>query len=641
MPQHRLGIVPTAAIPKDPPDLWVRARLLWHRLGRQRRLQRYAQEADGVLALLADLTPWSDEQIDAAIAEHRHRIARRKRVVSRQNQLFCVALLAELARRTLGQTPYRVQLLAVLALADDHLVQVAPGEGKTLTLALVAVLRGWAPKPCHVITANEYLAQRDAELLRPLFNRAGVQVAVVRAEDAPEQKQQAYAQDVVYATAKQLVADHLIDRVRFGGAIDRLGVSLRLMAGTGLPPMMQRGLGSAIVDEADYVLIDEAITPMIISEPEANAVLREAVLAAQAWVGELVSGVHYTLDVTHRDVQWLPAGEERLAELALVLPAQWRGRQRREDLLAKAVLARDFFHENQHYVCAEGKVVIVDEGTGRSMPGRSWSYGLHQAIEAKAGVELTDPSRTRARLSFQNFFKLYDSICGASGTLQHIDYELCFNYGALTLEVPPRIASKMQVHPLVLVATAADRLKAVVKQVSALQHRAVLLGTRSVADSEQVAAALAAEGLSCQVLNAKNPAEEADIVARAGVPGRITVATNMAGRGTDIQLSPEVIAQGGLCVVMFEPNASARIDAQLYGRSARQGQPGEVFPFASREDELFQLNLPRGVLRMLPLRAELLIRLAQYRAERRAFRQRRLLNRANRESQERLTFTNA
>lgn len=632
---------PTRRIPKDPRWFEVAPALLWHRLRRSQLESKYAQEAAQVSASVKDLSTLSDAQLQALLDQSRQSAARRQMGTSRAILCSALAGLCEAATRQLGQTPYKVQIMAALAMLDGYVVQVAPGEGKTLTLGLAAVIRGWEPGPCHLITANEYLAARDAEFLQPLYAFCRLEAVALNAEMNPEEKRIAYTKPIVYATAKQVIADHLIDRVRFGGVVDRIQASLRTLRGEASVPLMQRGLQDVLVDEADQILIDEAITPMIISEPEPNPGLKEAVAKAYALVEQLETDRHYRLVPGQRDVIWREAGQQALARLAKQLPAMWRSRGRREDLFTQAVLARERFIQDHHYVVLEDEVVIVDEGTGRSMPGRTWSYGLHQAIEARAGVPLTDPSRTLARLSFQNFFKLYGRLAGASGTLQDIDHELFFNYRVHTLRIPPRVPSRMQIKPVQMFADRLTKRDAVVARIRQLhqQGRAVLIGTRNVADSEFLAEALTQQRLEFQLLNAKQPALEAEIVSAAGGRGRITVATNMAGRGTDIKLSPDAAAAGGLCVMMFEPHESIRVDWQLYGRTARQGQPGEVFRYASLEDELITRNLPRAIDWLVRLKPQLMIRAAQQRAERRAFGLRKRINRATRESQERMTFT--
>lgn len=632
---------PTRRIPRDPSWFEVTPRLAWHHLKRAQIEARYAREAGRIVARVEALASLSDAELQEQLDTARQHAARGHLGHPRERLCEALAGLGAAATRQLGQTPYQVQLMAALAMLDGYVVQVAPGEGKTLTLGLAAVIRGWEPGPCHLITANEYLAARDAEFLQPLYVFCRLQAVALNSEMSPEEKRQAYAKPIVYATAKQVIADHLIDRVRFGGVVDRIQASLRTLRGEAPVELMQRGLQDVLVDEADQILIDEAITPMIISEPEPNPGLKEAVGRAHGLVDELEPEKHYRLVPGQREVIWLETGQNALAKLAKALPAMWRSRGRREDLFTQAVLARDRFIQDHHYVVLEDEVVIVDEGTGRSMPGRTWSYGLHQAIEARAGVPLTDPSRTLARLSFQNFFKLYGRLAGASGTLQDVDRELFFNYRVYTLRIPPRVPSRMGILPVQSSMTRLAKRDAVVACIRALQaeHRAVLVGTRNVADSEFLAEALTTQGFDYQLLNAKQPALEAEIVSAAGGGGKITVATNMAGRGTDIKLSVDAAAAGGLCVIMFEPHESIRVDWQLYGRTARQGQPGEVFRYSSLEDELITRNIPKAIRWLARLKPPVMIRIAQQRAERRAFGLRKRINRATRESQKRMTFT--
>lgn len=559
-----------------------------------------------------------------------------------------LALLSELAFRLLGMRPYEVQLIGVLAMYDGHIVQLAPGEGKTLTIGLLGVLQGWDVRPCHILTANDYLAQRDAEEMAPLYDFCDVRVGAVNASLNVEQKMQQYTCDVVYATAKQVLADFLTDRIVFDGPINRNSLNLRALYGQHDNNLIMRGLYSVIVDEADNILIDEAITPMIISRPEVDAVLHEAVMVAQEKVEGLQSNVHYTLDLVHRDVRWLDTGDNLLEQFKACLPSVWRGRQQRQDLFSQAVLARDYFQCDKHYVLLDGQVVIVDESTGRTMPGRTWSYGLHQAIEARAGVALTDPSRTLARLSFQNFFKKYYRLCGASGTLQSIPHELYFNYRAHTLRVPSRLASKLTVHDFCFLPDVSTRLNAIVNQTQLLHDAEipVLIGTRTIQQSELLSAVLKDAGIPHELLNAKQHEKEAGIIADAGLPGRVTVATNMAGRGTDIKLPASVLKRGGLRVLMLEPHESDRVDWQLFGRAGRQGEMGEVFAYVTPQDEVFQKALPwlgRQLLFMLPQsflqrHVKWLIKLAQGRAQMRAFRMRRMMNHMTRESRKNMTF---
>ena len=642
---------PAKPIPKDPfwgtvtPNVW------WYRLWSPRVLRRYQDEVSQITGQRQALRDLPLDELKQRLNELRI-LARKKRLgTDRCHLIHALALLSDLSRRLLHMEPYEVQLVCVLAMHDGHVVQLAPGEGKTLTIGILGVLHGWDIRPCHILTANDYLAKRDAETLAPLYEFCGVTVGVVAASMDAQQKRAAYLCDVVYTTAKQALADFLTDRIMFEGSIDRSRMYLRALQGDEekARKLVMRGLYSVIVDEADNILIDEAITPMIISRPEEDACLHAAVQVARDKVQGLKANVHYVLDPVHRDVRWLQDGDAMLERFKTALPPIWRGRQRRQDLFSQAILARDYFVPDKHYVIVDEAVVIVDESTGRTMPGRSWSYGLHQAIEARAGVSLTHPSRTLARLSFQNFFRKYYRLCGASGTLQNIAHELYFNYRVHTLRVPSRLASQLNVHPYRFFADDSSRLDHVVETVRELHASGipVLLGTRNIAQSEVLSEVLNRHGLAHELLNAKQHEREATIVVNAGLSGRITVATNMAGRGTDIKLPENVLAMGGLRVLAVEPHESARVDWQLFGRAGRQGEPGEVFAYAVDKDELFQKNLPWLARRLLGVvlayealhvLAPRFIALAQWQAQMRAFHTRRLMNHMTRESRKNMTF---
>lgn len=559
------------------------------------------------------------------------------------------ALLAVAMDRSLGMTPYRVQLSAAIAMHQGAIVQLAPGEGKTLALALVAALLGWNGRPCHVVTANDYLAQRDTQELTPYYQLCGLTVATALPDMTSEQLALAYQADVVYATGKQLLADFLRDDLTLAGVRNPLQRHLRAMRGGLVRQPVMRGLFSAVVDEADSVLIDEANTPLIISGPDQNDLLLEAVTLARQLADQFAPEHHYHIDLSYLDVKFTDEGQTLLDTLCLNLPPLWRNDKRREELLRQALIARDIFKRDRHYVVDDGKVVIVDENTGRSMPGRSWSYGLHQAVEAREGVELTQPTRTMARKSFQSFFKNYHRLCGASGTLQGIAGELWQSYDVLTVRIPSRLPSRLVVSPAHTFLTEAEKITAFVNRTIALHQLQlpVLVGTRRISDSEKIANMLMVQGFDCSVLNAKEHTHEAQIVAQAGQPGRITVATNMAGRGTDIKITPDVAQAGGLSVLMFEPHESRRVDWQLFGRAGRQGVPGSAVMFVAASDDLIRKHLPwLGVpLRLLvriPWCRHSTIRwmtvLAQWRAQRFLWKQRKLLIKRDKLLRDQLTF---
>ena len=606
----------------------------------RRRLQADAARADRLRQAWRD---WDEARLDERLAELRRavRLGDRDPARARTTRVQALACVALVAERVAGQAPYEVQMRAALAMHEGLLVQMAAGEGKTLAVALAGVLHGWRGLPCHVVTANDYLAQRDAQLMGPIYRRCGASVAAVVHGLEPQALRQAYACDVVYATSKQLLADHLFDQISLEGATDAVRRRVRGLA-EGPVAVRSRGLHVAIVDEADSVLIDEANTPLIISAPQPNPLLVSAVLAARDVAEELQAGRDYRVDLKFRDIEFTEEGQTRVEALTQRLPPVWHAPERRDDLLRQALSARELYLRDRQYIVQDGKIEILDENTGRVMPGRSWSYGLHQAIEAREGVQITHPSRTMARMSFQEFFRHYHLLGGASGTLQGVRQELWWTYGLLTLAVPTRLPSRLQVPAPRHHVDAQAKWAALLAQVQALhrQGHPVLVGTRRLSDSETLQQRLAERGLPCAVLNAKQHAHEAAVVAAAGQPGSITVATNMAGRGTDIHLPAQVAGRGGLHVLMLEPHESVRVDWQLYGRAGRQGQPGQAQAFVALDDDLLKRHLPFW---LAPLRALMarspawrdaligpLVAWCQRRAQARAFLQRRYLQQRER-----------
>jgi preprotein translocase subunit SecA len=502
-----------------------------------------------------------------------------------------LAAVAEASARTLGKRPYRVQLMGALALEGGHVAEMATGEGKTLTAGLAAVLAGWTGRPCHVVTTNDYLVERDAALLGPLFAACGISVGCVTAAMRPDERRAAYARDVTYVTSKELLADHLRDRLVLGGPLTptrRMVASLLDPARKGHGALVMRGLHAVIVDEADSILIDEAMTPLIISAPAENLPLAEAVAIGRRIAAGMTAGADYVVDERNRLVRLTDKGTAALDAIAPTLPPVWRGPERRLDLITQALSAKELFLRDRHYVVQDAKVVIVDEFTGRPMPARSWSYGLHQAVEAKEGLAVSGAMDIRARMSFQDFFRSCRRIAGMTGTAAGVAGELWTNYDLPVVRIPRHRRNRRITRRERILRTEAAKWRAVAAAIEAGRRggRPVLVGTRSVAASEALAATLDRLGVPCRVVNAVRLAEEADVVARAGEAGAVTIATNMAGRGTDIVPGPGVAEAGGLLVIATERHRARRIDLQLHGRCARQGDPGAVLPFASLEDDL-------------------------------------------------------
>ena len=484
--------------------------------------------------------------------------------------------------------PYPIQLSCALAMIDGYLVQLAPGEGKTLTIAVVAIIFGWSKKPCHAVTANDYLAKRDMELMMPLFSAAQVTASFIEQDISPEEKQQRYQAQVVYGTAKQFLADYLSDIISFGGLASRVRMTLTQWQGHE-QSMLMRGLHSVIVDEADSILIDDATTPLIISTKEDNPLLLKAVVIARDFVDTLIKGEDYLLSPDDWEVTFSPGGKQKITDITPEFPLLWHHRGRLEDLITQAILAKDKFTLDEHFVIVDGEVVLVDEATGRMMHGRSWSYGLHQAVEARVGVEMTSPTKTLEKMSFQNFFQSYHHLTGASGTLQNIQAELYHTYQVKTLEMPTRLPSQLNVSPFTCYATQREKNTALLSLITSIHKtgQPILIGTRRIRDTEKLSEYMLKTGFDFEVLNAKLLEQEAEVVANAGQKGKITLSTNMAGRGTDISVPKAILEQGGLYVIMYEPHNSSRIDWQLFGRAGRQGNPGSAFPMVSLEDPLF------------------------------------------------------
>lgn len=549
-----------------------------------------------------ELTKLSDRHLRERLEAHRDAFRRHRRAVP-ERMAPALAAIREAAARTVGLRAYPVQLLGALAMQEGRLAEMATGEGKTLTAALAAVLAGWTHLPCHVLTVNDYLAQRDAENYRPLYQFCGLKVDFVTGLMEPEQRRRAYGAHICYTTSKEVLADFLRDRLQLQRVADPQRRLIRQVVrpNRGRERLVLRGLHTAIVDEADSILIDEAVTPLIIAQPRANPMLVEACAAARDLVKELEPDTHYTVDHRYREVKLTEAGKERISERVQALPPVWRGVGRSQALLQQAISARELFLKGRQYVVQDDKIMIVDEFTGRIMPNRSWSEGLHQAIECKEGLEITEPNETVARMSFQRFFRLYPKICGMTGTAWEARFPLWRIYGLPVVRVPTNKPCIREVFPERIFATQEEKWAAIADEVERMHGlgRPVLVGTRSVEASEQLAVRLEARGLEYNLLNAVRHAEEARIIAEAGLEAKITLATNMAGRGTDIKLGRDVAEAGGLHVMMTERHEARRIDRQLFGRAARQGDPGSAQSFVSLEDELFRRFVPEAVRRSL------------------------------------------
>jgi preprotein translocase subunit SecA len=554
--------------------------------GRAARLRRILPPVARHCELYAAMT--SDELAAvrrALVADLRRRAGFPEDLVA---QAF--ALIRETCGRVLGQRHYDVQVLGAFAMIKGMLAEMATGEGKTLTATLVAGTAGLAGVPIHVVTVNDYLARRDAELMRPLYAALGLSVGVILQGQDEDARRAVYACDIAYGSNKELTFDYLRDRMTIGQAASDLSLKIEALHSSAprRAKLRMRGLHFALVDEADSVLIDEARTPLIISGPEQSAMDPRTIAEALTLAEEMQENVDYFVAQEERRVYLSPQGEGRVAEFAGSFASQWRGAVAREELARQALTALHLFTRGDNYVVVDGKVKIVDEYTGRIMGDRFWSDGLHQLIERKEGCALSMRRATLARMTYQRFFRRYRRLAGMSGTVSSIAREMYQVYRLPVATIPTHRPIQRKHLPDVITPSDADKWRAIADRVGELHRQGAptLIGTRSVAASERASAALAAAGLPHVVLNALQDQREAEIVAKAGEPGRITVATNMAGRGTDIHLGLDVAECGGLHVIMSERHDARRIDMQLAGRCGRQGEPGCFQAILSLEDAL-------------------------------------------------------
>jgi preprotein translocase subunit SecA len=551
----------------------------------------FLRRAARVVTLEKEYADRADARLREEAAELRQRFRCGRDTPADLERAF--ALVSEIAFRQVGLRPFLVQVAGALALEAGCVVEMATGEGKTLTATLPATIAGWRGRGCHIITVNDYLAGRDAEWMGSIYKFCGLSVAPIAQGMPSPERRAAYQADITYCTNKEVTADFLRDRLAMGRLV---GLPSALMAkivegaGSGTDRIVQRGLAYAIVDEADSILIDEAVTPLIISGTAPNPEQVEAFCQAVALAGQLEARRDYRTNERYREVDLTESGKNRLGELAADLGGIWRGARRREELVIQALTARAFYLRDKQYVVDSetGKVVIVDEFTGRLMPDREWRDGLHQAVEAKESLRVNPPKDTYARVSFQRFFRLYRKLAGMTGTAAEGWREFWQIYHMPVVRIPtnrPCIRRRLADR---VFATEEAKWRSIVEDIRRIHEagRPVLVGTRSVRASEHLSQLLAEAGLENQVLNAVRHAEEAQIVAGAGLPGRITVATNMAGRGTDIKLGQGVAERGGLHVIATERHEAGRIDRQLFGRCARQGDPGTCQAVVCLEDEL-------------------------------------------------------
>ena len=548
------------------------------------------------------------------------------------------ALIRESAERCLGTRHYDVQIMGGWAMLQGRLAEIETGEGKTLTATLPACTAALAGIPVHVITVNDYLVERDAQSMAPLYEFLGLTVGTITEDMYETARRAAYACDVVYGTNKQIAFDYLRDRIVMRHAPCGLAIQVESLHDTSsrASRLLMRGLCFAIVDEADSVLIDEACTPLLISQTgqentEMSARYQQAWLLADA----LDETEDYVINQARRSIQLTPAGKQHITEMATAGSMHWPLQRHCEELVIKALSAARLYQCDHDYLVKENRVYIIDDFTGRVMKDRTWEQGLHQLIEIKEGCDLSAPAETIARISYQRFFSRYLHLSGMTGTASEAAGELQSVYGLKVVRIPTHRASQLKHLKTRLFPTTDAKWQSVMTRIQELhkQGRPVLVGTRSVEDSERASDMLSKLRLPHQVLNARQDQQEAALVSDAGKAGSITVATNMAGRGTDIPLGAGIEELGGLHVISVEHNDSRRIDRQLFGRCARQGAPGSAESILSLEDDILSRYSPKSLQRLAvngvkgsALNAgwknRLLIAVCQFRSER-ALRSRR------------------
>ena len=584
-----------------------------------RLIKQYRRKVAAINKLEPEMKALSDEQLKAKTAEFRQRLADGASLDSLLPEAF--AVVREASFRVLGMRHFDVQLIGGMVLNDGKIAEMRTGEGKTLTATLAVYLNALPGKGAHVVTVNDYLASRDAVWMGKVYNFLGMSVGTILSNQPNDQKQAAYAADITYGTNNEFGFDYLRDNMEYETGARR-----------------QRGLFFAIVDEVDSILIDEARTPLIISGPAEGSTdiyvaidkIPDMLVRQKQEKGE----GDYWVDEKQHTVQLSEAGHEKVEKIMVdmgLLPAGQSLYSPTNIMLLHylnaALRAHTLFVKDQHYVVQNGEVIIVDEFTGRLMKGRRWSDGLHQAVEAKEGVEIQQENQTFASITFQNYFRMYEKLSGMTGTADTEAYEFQEIYGLETVVIPTHRMMIRDDQQDKVYRTAKEKYKAIVDEVKECYGRGqpVLVGTTSIENSELISDMLTQAGIPHNVLNAKQHEREAQIVMEAGRPGMVTIATNMAGRGTDIVLGggiskaleqidndetlseeqkkaqkeeikakwqvdhDRVVELGGLRIIGSERHESRRIDNQLRGRSGRQGDPGSSRFYLSMEDPLLRI----------------------------------------------------
>ena len=553
-----------------------------------KELKNFKLIADEVFELDDKYKKMTDKQLQGCTNKLKKRLKDGETVDDILPDAFAVA--REAAYRVIGEKPFYVQVLGALAIHFGNIAEMKTGEGKTLTCVMPAYLNALTEKGVHVVTVNEYLATRDAEWMGQIYRFLGLTVAVNLREMSSKEKKEAYNCDILYSTNNELGFDYLRDNMVVN-AEDRV----------------QRPLHFAIIDEVDSVLIDEARTPLIIS----GGVMKSANLYKDAdrFVKTLRENEDYTIDEKTKDITLTDQGTEKGEKYFRIANLYDIEHSALVHHVNQALKANYTMHNDVDYVVQEGKVVIVDQFTGRLMPGRAFSDGLHQAIEAKENVEIEEETKTLATITFQNYFRMYEKLSGMTGTAKTEEEEFRNIYNMYVIEIPTNLPVIRVDAADLIYSTKEEKYKAIIAEIKRRHEKGqpVLVGTIAIETNELLSSMLKKAHIKHEILNAKNHAREAEIIAKAGEKGSVTIATNMAGRGTDIKLGEGVKELGGLCVIGTERHESRRIDNQLRGRSGRQGDPGYSQFFVSFEDELmvrFGTDRFKSILEMAGLDSE-------------------------------------
>ena len=536
----------------------------------ERNLKKLAPIVDEINSFEPEIKKLSDSELRGKTAEFKQRLEKGEELDDLLPEAF--AVVREASARTLGMRPFDVQLIGGVVLHQGTIAEMKTGEGKTLVATMPIYLNALSGKGVHLVTVNDYLARRDSEWMGQIYKFLGLSVGVIVHGLDDVERQQAYNADITYGTNNEFGFDYLRDNMKFR-----------------IEELVQRDLHYAIVDEVDSILIDEARTPLIISGPAEKST--ELYYRVNRIIPQIREESHYTKEEKTRSVALNEDGVARVERLLGIENLYDARNMTINHHVQQALRAHVLFKRDVDYIVKEGQVIIVDEFTGRLMPGRRYSDGLHQALEAKEGVKVENENQTLASITFQNYFRMYEKLAGMTGTADTEAAEFAKIYKLDVVVVPTHQKMIRTDFPDCIYRTESEKFKAVAGEIKELHSikKPVLVGTISITKSEKLSEMLKRSGVPHQVLNAKHHEKEAEIVARAGQPGSVTISTNMAGRGTDIVLGPGVVEVGGLHIIGTERHEARRIDNQLRGRSGRQGDPGSSRFYLSLEDDLMRI----------------------------------------------------